>query len=148
VAARVEHDPLPSGGSPPVGPSEVALAAIESIYTPEETQAFLGALGPADHGDGRGLATLAQRYESGGGVPPCLAVSCADDPHPDAGGFRQLAQQRAAISPLVGPAVANELLPCAWWPAPVTGSTAEIHAPGTGPILVVGNTGDAATPAA
>jgi pimeloyl-ACP methyl ester carboxylesterase len=148
VAARVEHDPLPSGGSVPVGPSEVSLAAVESIYTPDETQAFLAALAAADHGDGRGLAALAQRYEQGGGFPPYLAVSCVDVPHPDADGFGPLARHLATISPLVGPAVANELLPCAWWPAPVTGSTAEVHAPGAGPILVVGNTGDAATPVA
>jgi pimeloyl-ACP methyl ester carboxylesterase len=42
--------------------------------------------------------------------------------------------------------VANELLPCAFWPAPVKSVVGPVAAPGAPPILVIGNTRDAATP--
>jgi hypothetical protein len=50
------------------------------------------------------------------------------------------------LSPRFGGAIANELLPCAFWPAPVHSIVGPVTAPGAPPILVVGNTGDAATP--
>lgn len=51
-----------------------------------------------------------------------------------------------AASPLFGPYTATGSLPCAHWPAPPTNGPHEITAPGAGPILVVGTTGDPATP--
>ena len=51
----------------------------------------------------------------------------------------------AKVSPRFGAALSNELLPCAYLPA----SSYEPHAvsaPGAPPILVVGSTGDVATP--
>jgi hypothetical protein len=38
------------------------------------------------------------------------------------------------------------MAPCAFWEAPVTGSPGPVTAEGAAPILVVGNTGDSATP--
>ena len=38
------------------------------------------------------------------------------------------------------------MLPCATWPVPVGTAPAAVTRPGAPPILVVGNTGDAATP--
>ena len=37
-------------------------------------------------------------------------------------------------------------LPCSFWPAPPVGRVGPIHAPGAPPILVLGTTGDPATP--
>jgi pimeloyl-ACP methyl ester carboxylesterase len=56
------------------------------------------------------------------------------------------AQELQALSPRFGGAIANELLPCAFWPAPVHNITGPVTAPGAPPILVIGTTGDAATP--
>ncbi len=76
-----------------------------------------------------------------------MAVLCADLPHPTgAAAYQQLAQSLEARSPRLGGAVANELLPCAFWTAPVARTPEIVRAPGSPTILVVGNTGDAATP--
>ena len=40
----------------------------------------------------------------------------------------------------------NELRPCAHWPAETTGRPGPVRAPGAPPTLVVGATGDVATP--
>jgi pimeloyl-ACP methyl ester carboxylesterase len=50
------------------------------------------------------------------------------------------------VSPRVGGSVANELLPCAFWPAPVHDVTGPVVAADGPPVLVVGNKGDAVTP--
>jgi hypothetical protein len=51
-----------------------------------------------------------------------------------------------AVSPRVGGSVANELLPCAFWPAPVHDITGPVVAADGPPVLVIGNNGDAVTP--
>ncbi|MFN8039319.1 MAG: alpha/beta hydrolase [Acidimicrobiales bacterium] len=146
VAARVERDPLPAGSGPPVGPSELALAAIASSYQPTLGPRFLSALAAADAGTGSGIASLARTYTGAASFGAYLGVSCTDGPHPDAAGFRDLAADLAQRSPRIGAAIANELLPCAWWGAPAGPPRSMVRAEGTPPILVLGNTGDAATP--
>ncbi|WP_031047739.1 alpha/beta hydrolase [Streptomyces sp. NRRL F-5650] len=49
-------------------------------------------------------------------------------------------------SPLFGPGLAWSLLTCDGWPVPGTAPHPEVSAPGAPPILLVGNTGDPATP--
>jgi pimeloyl-ACP methyl ester carboxylesterase len=146
LAQTVEQVPLADGRGGNLGPSELALATLSASYTPGAGNDFLQGLADAQRGDGRRLATLASAYESGGELGEYLGVSCTDAPHPDGNGFRQLDDRLAAISPRLGPAIGNEMLPCAYWHAPVTGTPGELHAQGSGPILVIGNTGDAATP--
>lgn len=51
-----------------------------------------------------------------------------------------------AASPLFGPYVATGSVPCSYWPAEPTNEPHEIVAPGAAPILVIGTTGDPATP--
>ncbi len=147
VAARVEREPLPAGSSSAtVGPSELALAAIASSYQPSQGARFLAALAAADAGSGSGLATLARSYTDAASFGAYLGVSCTDGPHPDAAGFEALAADLARRSPRIGAAVANELLPCAWWGATAGPPRSTVRAEGTPPIVVLGNTGDAATP--
>jgi hypothetical protein len=52
----------------------------------------------------------------------------------------------AAAAPYFGPAIAHQDLVCAYWPVKAAAAVAPLHAPGTPPILVVGSTGDPATP--
>ncbi len=49
-------------------------------------------------------------------------------------------------SPLFGPGLAWSALSCAGWPVPGEARHPEVSAPGAAPILLVGNTGDPATP--
>jgi len=147
VAARVEQDPLPTSAGRPLGPSELATGAIFVSYDPTAWDFFYNALDQADDGDGDGMFTLDQAYEGFGSFTQYAAVECIDSPHPTGSAeFIAFADQLEAISPRFGASVANELLPCAFWPAPPVGHPADIAAHGAPPILVVGNTGDAATP--
>jgi pimeloyl-ACP methyl ester carboxylesterase len=148
VAAKLRAHPLLVNGTT-VGPSELATAAIETTYDPGATaQTFLRAVADADAGQGDALALLAARYRQA--VPNFagyVAVLCADLPHPvGAAAYQTLAASLEARSPRLGGAVANELLPCAFWSAPVARIPTIVRAPGSPPVLVVGNLGDAATP--
>ncbi|MGZ4681581.1 MAG: alpha/beta hydrolase [Acidimicrobiales bacterium] len=145
VVARVEHAPLPTTDGRALGPSDLATAAIESTYDPSLTDPFLGAL--ADAGDGSAMMALADQYRDSAGYSGYVGVVCVDSPHPvGAASWRQFADRLAAASPRFGAAIANEVLPCAFWPAPVTQQPHTVTAEGSPPIVVIGNTGDPATP--
>lgn len=146
VAARVEVEPLPAGPAT-LGPSELAFAAVSASYDDSLGSQFLLALAAADRGQGTQMLQLAQRYWSSGSYSAYLAVVCTDSPHPEGSeGHRELARHLDEISPRFGEAIANEVLPCAFWRAPTTGRAEPVHATGAATILVVGNTGDVATP--
>jgi pimeloyl-ACP methyl ester carboxylesterase len=51
-----------------------------------------------------------------------------------------------AASPLFGPGLAWSALSCTGWPVPGAARHPEVSAPGAPPVLLVGNTGDPATP--
>ncbi|MGZ4703819.1 MAG: alpha/beta hydrolase [Acidimicrobiales bacterium] len=147
VVARVEHAPLPTTDGRALGPSDLATAAIESTYDPSLTDPFLGALADADAGDGSAMMALADQYRDSAGYSGYVGVVCVDSPHPvGAASWRQFADRLAAASPRFGAAIANEVLPCAFWPAPVTQQPHTVTAEGSPPIVVIGNTGDPATP--
>ncbi|TDB96106.1 alpha/beta hydrolase [Actinomadura sp. 7K534] len=75
------------------------------------------------------------------------AVTCADgaDRHTPAGVRRLLPRFRAA-SPVFGATMAWSLLECTGWPVAGDDAAREVSAPSAAPILVIGNTGDPATP--
>jgi len=147
VVARVEASPLPTTDHRLLGPSDLATAAIESTYDPSLTDPFLGALADADAGDGSAMMALADEYRDSAGYSGYVGVVCVDSPHPvGAASWKQFADQLAARSPRFGAAIANEVLPCAFWPAPVAHQPHAVTAAGSPPIVVIGNTGDPATP--
>jgi pimeloyl-ACP methyl ester carboxylesterase len=146
VMDSVERSPLGSGRTQ-VGPSEVATGAILTSYGADGWELLGPALAAALEGEGDPLRSLADSYRDFGGFTSYIAVVCIDSPPPrghDA--YAAFAERAASAAPRFGAAVANELLPCATWPAAPVGEPGAIAAPGTPPILVVGNTGDAATP--
>ncbi|TDE30223.1 alpha/beta hydrolase [Actinomadura sp. 6K520] len=75
------------------------------------------------------------------------AISCADraDRHTPADVRRLLPRFRAA-SPVFGTSMAWSLLECTGWPVAGDDAAREVSAPSAAPILVIGNTGDPATP--
>jgi pimeloyl-ACP methyl ester carboxylesterase len=75
------------------------------------------------------------------------AITCADtaDRFTPADVRRLLPAFRAA-SPVFGASMAWGLLQCTGWPVPGDDAAREVSAPSAAPILVVGNTGDPATP--
>lgn len=147
VLAEVEAAPLPAGGDNVLGPAELATAAIYVTYDPGTWPDLYDGLVAALAGDGGPLHSLAADYHLFGSFTQYAAVECIDSPHPTgAEAFRAFAADLAAISPRFGPAIANELLACAFWPVEPVGDPQPVTAEGAPPILVIGNTGDAATP--
>ncbi|MGH9243011.1 MAG: alpha/beta hydrolase [Acidimicrobiales bacterium] len=147
ILARVEADPLPVDGSTRLGPGDLATAAIYATYDPGAWSSLFAGLADGLDGDGSGLFSLAESYRAFGGFTSYAAVVCVDSDHPTgAAEARQFAVELEAISPRFGPAIANELLPCAFWPVPPVGDPQPVTADGAPPVLVIGNTGDAATP--
>jgi hypothetical protein len=60
--------------------------------------------------------------------------------------YTGLARSLRSHAPRFAALVAYEDLACAFWPTPSTGRPAPVHATGAPPIVVVGSTGDPATP--
>jgi pimeloyl-ACP methyl ester carboxylesterase len=75
------------------------------------------------------------------------AVKCLDGPVPaDTASMRDQAAQLDEASPTLGRFLAYSGLYCAVWPEAPVGAPAPVSAPGAAPIVVVGTTGDTATP--
>jgi pimeloyl-ACP methyl ester carboxylesterase len=147
VLRRVDAAPL--GGAPvPVGPAVLSTAAISTSYGTDGWRELGPALAAASAGDGAPLWQLARSYYDAGAFTSYAAVVCLDSRPPrgpDA--YRSFADRARGVSERFGGAVANELVTCATWPeqAPDPEPLVPVAADAP-PILVVGSTGDAATP--
>ncbi|MDO0936145.1 alpha/beta fold hydrolase [Streptomyces sp. DG2A-72] len=76
-----------------------------------------------------------------------ISINCADDKprYTPAHVERKLPEFRAA-SPVFGDYLAWSMISCTDWPVAGSADHPDVSAPGAAPILVVGNTGDPATP--
>ena len=146
VSAELERSRKDSDHGP-VGPSDLATAAAFVGYQDGGWRPMGSALGKALQGDYSEVLQLADSYRSFGAYGPYAAVVCTDSERPtDFGSFRDFEARATGVSPRFGAAIANEMLPCAVWGADPQGSAGPVTAPDAPPILVVGNTGDPATP--
>lgn len=75
-----------------------------------------------------------------------VAVNCLDAPAPSVAAIEAAAPAARAAAPVFGVADLYSELQCAVWPVPATSQVAPIHATGSPAIVVVGSTGDPATP--
>ena len=143
LARRLDAAPP---GRPPVGPNQLAYAAFYATYDPATWPRLWQAVAAGLTGDLSGIGDVAADYERLVPYTTFALVTCLDGPHPT--GYAAWEGQAAAMvrsSPRFGRVLANELLPCAFWPE--TGYTPQpVTASGAPPILVIGSTGDAATP--
>ncbi|WP_442935318.1 alpha/beta hydrolase [Micromonospora sp. CPCC 206061] len=131
----------------------ILYAVISSLYTVDGWEELGKAIGDLAEGDADGVFDLADSYAQRDGsgrysnlFDANLAVNCADAPvSPEVSQIRATQSQWRAKYPLFGAPLAVGLLPCAFWPAKrdpyPTGA-----ATGAPPIVVVGTTGDPATP--
>jgi pimeloyl-ACP methyl ester carboxylesterase len=133
-------------GAPGVGPTQLAYAAFSATSGEERWPLLWQAVAAGLAGDLRGVAEMADWFTGLVEYAPFALVSCLDAPHPIGFAAWQHAAERAvAASPRFGRAAANELLPCAFWPQ-ATYEPHPVRAPDGPPALVIGSTGDAATP--
>jgi pimeloyl-ACP methyl ester carboxylesterase len=157
VLATTDDAPLPTGTDRPLTQTLATYGVIYPLYLPpgDGYRALESALLAAEAGDGSVLLRIADLYllrEPDGTFrtnqwDAFTPISCLDRP-----GSATVADVQAALpqfeaaSPVFGAGQAWGLLSCSNWPAASDGLPAPVRAPGAPPILVVGTTGDPATP--
>lgn len=109
------------------------------------------AVARARAGDGELLLRLADAYNgrAEGHYAPrgtaFFAIRCLDQGDGGIAAAEREATEDAAKAPLLGPFMGADLI-CPTWPVAPRPRPTPVRAAGTGPILVVGTTGDSATP--
>ncbi len=147
--AAAETAPLPTFDGSVVGPAEVADAVIVSAYIGDRQATLVEALARFERGDPSGLDRLAGSFRAFTGWDAYLAVTCIDSARPATPeDHAALAARLAAVSPRLGAAIANELLPCAYWSVEPIESTIDLASTAGPPVLLIGGAGDPATPLA
>ncbi|MFI8191091.1 alpha/beta hydrolase [Streptomyces sp. NPDC085946] len=151
---ELEDRPLPG-----VFPRELTQTAAtggiaQALYSKEFWAYLTDGLQQAYAGDGRTLMLLADslngRSENGeysNLVAANVAINCADDrPRYDVAYVQRRLPEFRAASELFGEFLAWSMLSCTGWPVAGAADHPDVSAPGAPPILVIGNTGDPATP--
>ena len=165
LAARLDADPPSTHGMPVDGPTLLAMISQELYYEDawSELARTLAAVDADPHGAGERLDALydgtfglyEDEDEEEGDGPGAVeaddeaaltAINCADRDDPtDPDVYRRAAQEVAEHSPLFGPDLVWEQLPCAYW-VDTEETPTGFTAPDAPPLLVIGTLGDPATP--
>jgi pimeloyl-ACP methyl ester carboxylesterase len=155
VIAQAEEQPLPTGTDRELTVTLAVSGIITPLYEDASWPVLDEALAAALVGDGEPLLRLADLYadrnEDGTYASNLLeaftAINCLDyavDDSPDA--MRALEDRLAQESPTFGRFLAFGETTCGLWPEEPVRAEETISASGAPPILVVGTTGDPATP--
>ncbi|MEJ5867519.1 alpha/beta hydrolase [Pseudokineococcus sp. 5B2Z-1] len=157
LLARAGDEPLPTGD--PQRPLTQPLAAtgvVAALYDEGYWPTLAGALRLALDGDGSGLLALADAYSgrlpdgsySSNLLEAFTAVTCLDYPAPlaDQQSQDRLREQLEEAAPTLSGLLVGEDVTCDVWPVPPVRTPSPVDAPGAAPVLVVGTTGDPATP--
>lgn len=112
------------------------------------------ALTTVEQGDGTLLMALADQYlgrnKDGtytNETDANYAINCLDHPSPtDVAAYDKLGPEYAKASAFFGPATQYSTLPCAYWRVKPKVTPGPLTADGAPPILLIGSTGDPATP--
>ncbi|MBO1337072.1 alpha/beta hydrolase [Streptomyces sp. VRA16 Mangrove soil] len=152
---RLDAKPLATAGGRELNESLAATGILVTLYSRNSWPALTKALRDAERGDGTALLALADSYNDrdpqghyGTTTHSQRAISCLDDKaRPTPAQAKALRAKFRAISPVFGEAMAWDTAGwCHDWPVPGQWDTPDVSAPGAAPVLVVGNTGDPATP--
>lgn len=142
--------PLPAAAGRQAGPGEIYTAVLSALYNSSAWSRLGTALAQASAGNGTAIVSMTDTYNTQNGpnaVDADAAVSCLDHPVPrDKSLWPGLAASAAQEAPVFGPMLVWSVAECAVWPAVPTRTPHAVHAPGAPPILVVGTSGDPATP--
>ncbi|MGE0138448.1 MAG: alpha/beta hydrolase [Ilumatobacteraceae bacterium] len=153
LAARLDADPIPTeAGRPDANLAMLVNAAGQAMYSTTLWPDLEQALADAQDGDGAGLLDLYDMYfqrEADGTWPNTLeafqTISCMDRAErPTIEEDDAAAAERRAAAPRLSPNTTGSYM-CTFYP-PSTDPRTAITGAGAGPILVVGTTGDPATP--
>jgi len=160
-ARKAVTDALAAAAKNPVAYSDgrkatsgwIFVAVISSLYSETSWATLAQAVSALQQGNAKGIFTLADQYAErkkdgtySNLFDANLAVNCADTKDaPSAAEIRKLQGEWRTKYPLFGAALAVGMLPCTFWPGERDPYPAGA-ATGAPPIVVVGTTGDPATP--
>ncbi|MFI2430826.1 alpha/beta hydrolase [Streptomyces sp. NPDC018693] len=150
---------LDSNPLPGIFPRELTQSAAtngiaQALYSKDFWEYLTEGLAQAYAGDGRILMLLSDslngRRENGeysNLAAANVSINCADDrPRYSAEHVERRLPEFRAASNLFGDFLAWGMVGCTDWPVAGAADHPDVSAPGSAPILVVGNTGDPATP--
>jgi pimeloyl-ACP methyl ester carboxylesterase len=157
LMASIDGDPIPAprtGDPRLVGPGLAWSAVLGALYSESYWSVLALALAQAKDGDGSLMLAISDPFR---GRKPNGSYSnmqdayvgntCLDYPAPtDVTVYTGWARQLTEAAPHFAQFVAYNDLVCAFWPVPAQGTPQAITAEGAPPIVVVGTTGDPATP--
>ncbi|MEV6399406.1 alpha/beta hydrolase [Streptomyces sp. NPDC051907] len=153
---QLDRKPLPTDEGRTLTQSLALTGIIVPLYSQDNWPILTDALNEAEKGDGTRLLQLAESYNDrdenghyGTQNHSQRAISCADvKGRVTAADVKsRLLADFTKASPVFGPYLAWDLAGwCADWPVKGEWETPEVSAEGAAPILVVGTTGDPATP--
>ena len=140
-------------GRPSVTQGVLTTAVSDAMYDESSWPQLEAALADLQAGDGKGILALYDDYYErsddgtyGNELEAYFAINCVDDPGTkDPEVLFGMQDEFAKVAPRLGASWILELQFCASWPIPAA-PPVPIDAKGAGPIVVVGTTGDPATP--
>lgn len=154
LLARLDKKPVPGAGGRQLTQSQATNGIVQTLYSKDYWPYLEQGLDEAEGGNGALLLVLADSmngrnqdgtYSNIGAAN--AAINCVDskERYDLAHAKSKIAQFRTA-SPVFGDFLAWGLSGCSSWPVPGQWETPDVSAPGAAPIVVIGNTGDPATP--
>ncbi|MET7654299.1 alpha/beta fold hydrolase [Streptomyces sp. NPDC005486] len=151
---NLDDRPIPGIFPRELTQSTATNGIAQALYSKDFWEYLTEGLEQAYAGDGKILMLLSDllngRNENGeysNITAANISINCADDKprYSTAQVQRRLPEFRAASS-VFGDFLAWGMVGCTDWPVPGAADHPDVSAPGSAPILVVGNTGDPATP--
>ncbi|WP_217210492.1 alpha/beta hydrolase [Streptomyces sp. AC550_RSS872] len=152
---RIDASPLPTSSERKLTETLALTGLVQPLYSESRWPTLTSALEAAEQGDGSELLALADSYNDrdpsgryGTGSHSQRVISCLDDKQrPTVEETKKLLPRFEKVSPVFGPMLGWDTAGwCHDWPVAGQYDTPQVSAPGAAPILLVGNTGDPATP--
>lgn len=154
LLAQVSAHPVTvSGSTQKVGAAALLYGAALTLYDTSYWSDLYQALAGLQSGNGSEILNLFDDYvgRNANGtysneLEADVAVNCLDASAPSIATIEADLPQAEKEAPVFGAADLLSEIQCDYWPVPATGRVGPIHADGSPPIVVVGSTGDPATP--
>lgn len=150
----LDTTPVYGDGTIEVGVAIAELGVLSALYSEARWPELAEALAAAEAGDGSALLEMSTFITGRYGpasytneLEQRIAIACVDSQRLTYDEKVALQAELVVLAPRFGdPGVGPAGDPCDFWPVPSLREPKRITAPGSPPILVVGTTGDPATP--
>ncbi|MFP3988081.1 alpha/beta hydrolase [Streptomyces sp. E11-3] len=151
---ELDAEPLPGSGERKLTQTAATSGIAQSLYSKDLWEFLTEGLQDAYDGDGHILMTLADvmNGRNPDGTYSNLqaanaAINCADaKPRYTVADVKAKLPEFREASPIFGDYLAWSMVSCDDWPVDGAADHPDVRADGSAPILVIGNTGDPATP--